>query len=421
VNREIMTLSRLASFQAIDELVGSRPARRWGRASLIARRSDGHSIASWFEAYRPEERITVVRESILDGKPWQSLMRVRIPKRPGSTETRAIDMPTVLDQARLYVFNDWLSVHAETVLTRVASAFRRGVRMSDVILNAHRRTKRLPFAAVVDISAFYDNIRWHLLDAIIAGLPADEGVRVLLRDLVRVDVLDRRTRALVVRTAGIPQGLSCSPVLANLLLNEFDQGVAHALSRLEAVIRRWCDDILLLAATGDALQRALGIVQDRLAKLGFTIKPGTGRIADLRAEPIAWLGISFGPCGLEVPFTTIGKKVIELQAKLDQGILDPEGVEDRLMALHRHYRWIIHPGNVQELITSIREKLVITNPSPSRKENLETIQRLIDDRHHRGPFPSWERTRGQPDGVDDRREAQTDQGDRRAVDPERYP
>lgn len=146
-----MTLERLASFQAIDNLVGSRPDRRWGRACLTTKRHDGDSIATWFETRSGAERIDAIRDALLNAAPWQPLLRVEIPKRPNSAETRPIDMPVVPDAARLYRLQDWLAPYAETELTKVAAAYRRGVQMSQVILNANRRMQRLPLAAVLDV------------------------------------------------------------------------------------------------------------------------------------------------------------------------------------------------------------------------------------------------------------------------------
>jgi len=417
---QVMTLERLASFAAVNDLVGARPDRRWGRASLATLRSDGHSIASWFETHTPEERTKLVREALLGQEPWGPLLRVQIPKKPGSVATRPIDMPLVLDQARLYLINAWLSKHAHRVLTRVAVAFRSGVQMAQVVLGAYERMQTAPFASVVDIAGFYDNIAWHLVDRVIDELPADERVQALLRDLTRVDVIERRSGHLVERTQGIPQGLSVSPVIANLVMNEFDQRVAHAVSRFGGSVRRYCDDILPLAPSRDANQRAIDILRDRLARLGLKIKAGTGKIADTRADAITWLGISFGPAGLDVPSATIDKKAFELQGKIDHAIIGPEGVEDRLMSLHKHYRRIIQPGRAQKLIASIRERLITTKLSLTRKEDLENLRTLINDRQSRGPYPSQGNPRGQPDGLDDHRGGPTNQGNRREDDLGRH-
>lgn len=388
MNQESMTLERLASFTDVDELVGFRPDRRWGRSCLTTVRSDAHSIASWFESHSAEERVDTVRAALLDGAPWEPLLRVEIPKRPNSVETRSIDMPVVRDAARLYVLQDWLAPHAETELTKVAAAYRRGVRMSQVVLNAHRRMQRLPFAAVLDVKAFYESLSWSMIDRVIGELPADEHVRDLLKALVRVEIVERRSGNRVEREGGIAQGLSISPTLANLAMNDFDRSVSHALSRLGVVIRRWCDDILLLCPTRDALQRALDIVQHRLAKLGLNVKSGTGMIADVRVEPVTWLGIEFGPLGLDVPDNIVEKKAAELQEELKLGIIASEGIDDALVSLDHHYRPIISEERSRKVIASIRGRLDVPNLPNDRKENTRQTRSLIEIRHTVDPRPT---------------------------------
>ncbi len=324
MNSEVMTLDHLASYAGVDDLVGLRPSRRWGRACLTTPRSDGHSIATWFEAHGEESVSGVSVRRCWSGSLGCRCIRVRNPK-PGGIEARSIDMPSVLDQARLYVINDWLSQYAEKTLTRVAVAFRRGVKIDQTILNAQRRMQRLPFACVIDVKAFYDRISWAFVDRVIEELPGDHGVQALLMHLVRVAVVDRRSGQPVERAMGIPQGLSCSPVFANLVLNEFDKGVAHAISRLGGVVRRYCDDILVQASSMAALVEAVVIIGDRLAHLDLRVKEGTGRMIDTRTEPVDWLGISLGPDGLDVPLRTIENKASELQGSSITGSLDQRG------------------------------------------------------------------------------------------------
>jgi len=381
----VITLGGLANRFDVEQLLGKRPNKRWGRASLTTPRSDGYSIATWFESYTAEERIKLVSEAFLNGTPWAPLLRFEIPKKPGSTETRGVDMPTVVDQARLYILNDWLAAHAETVLTKVAVAFRRGVRMSDLVLAASRRTKRLPFASVIDVAAFFDSIPWAIVDRTVERLPVDEDVRSLLKRLVRVEVDESGSRRPVKRVQGIPQGLSCSPVIANLALREFDAQGAHALSKIGATLRRYCDDILVQAPSLAATTQAVAIIQARLAKLGLTVKIGTGRPLDTRAESLTWLGIAFGPDGLHVPTEVVSRKVADLQARIDAGLTSEEGVEPSLISLSNYYERTVGPAEAMAVVSFINKGLDLPNiPHTSRKEGIEHLTQLVDDRSRRG-------------------------------------
>jgi hypothetical protein len=325
-------------------------------------------------------------------------MRVYIPKKPGSSDLRAIDMPTVLDQAVLYLLHDWS--HATHVLTRIAVGFRRGVQMHHTVLNAYAAMRKRPFVAVIDIAGFFDSIDWHLVDRIIRRLPADQDVQDLLGRLVRVEVVERLSGARMERRQGIPQGLSVSPVLANLVLDEFDRGAGHALSRLGVGLRRYCDDIIVISPSMAAGAKAVVIVRDRLERLGLTVKQGTGNLVDTREQAAVWLGVSFGPDGLAVPEAAIEAKAARLQAKLDQGVLDAKGVEDSLMSLDQHYRRIIGPERSQAVVLSIKGDLALPVVPHVRKEGAERLRQLAGERHHRGHMYPRALPYGKPDDVD---------------------
>lgn len=377
MNPNIMTLERLAAISVVHDIVGARPDRRWGRASLVGRRSDGYSIATWFDAHSVDARVQLVRDSILGSAPWSDLWRALIPKKSG-IDTRAVDMPVVVDQARLYPIADWASQHAEAVLSPVAVAFRRGRQLHQTILGAHQDALSRPFACVIDIKAFYDNVSWKLADQAIDRLPADDAVKLLLGDLVRAPVVNRTTRERVSRTIGLVQGLSPSPVLANLILNDWDRQVAHAVSRFGVSIRRYCDDILLLAGSMTALLRAVEIVTDRLARLGFRVKDGTGRPVNTCQEEVAWLGVSIGPEGLRVPESVIMSKASEIQGDIDHGVLSLKGLEDLLIGLLEHYRRVIPPDRFQTAVTTIRDRLDLSRLSHEREVS-RTLKHFFTD------------------------------------------
>ncbi len=378
----VMTLEALASPVEIGDLVGRwrRRTRRWSNASQVLRRSDDLSIAGWFTAHSWQERIQLVREALVQAAPWAPLLRVLVPKRVGSTETRPIDMPTVLDATRVYRLHDWLQPHAETVLTPVAVAFRPGRAFSDTVLNAHREMATRPFAAVLDIRAFYDAISWRLLDDLIARLPAEERLQELLRALVRAEVVERGSGVLVPRTAGIAQGLSVSPVLANLVLAEFDRIVAAVTGKVGARIRRYCDDMLVLAPNLAALEHSVSVVRDRLAQLGFQVKDATGQLLDTRETPVLWLGLDLTPTAIDVPGSVIERKTQELQARYDLGILSEGGIEDSLAHRHRHYSRILGAERADHVDAAIRGGLLLGAHPMRRKEGIERLRELVTER-----------------------------------------
>ena len=374
-----MTLDRLAKLGAVRQLVGPKPSDRWRSADPLVRRSDGISIAAWFEQNEAQRRIQLVRTATTEALPWRPLLRVLVAKRPGGQEFRPIDMPTVIDQARLYLVNQWLTAYAERVLNRMAVGFRQGLRMAEIIVGANQRAQHLRWASVIDIAKFFDSVEWNLADSVIESLPAEARLKRLLRALVRVEVRDRATGERVERSMGIPQGLSVSPTLANLVLRDFDRTVMGLLSKLGVWVRRYADDIILLCPSEKALANGAAIIRDRLGRLGLSVKAGTGQILCLDAEPVTWLGVSFDGERIDVPASVIDKKTATLQDKFDRGVLTAQGIEDSLIGLTRYYQRIIDSARVEEIISIIGGGLNLTNP-PRTKEGIDRLRMLITER-----------------------------------------
>lgn len=376
----VMTLKALASHERVARVVGRKPTARWKTADPLVRRGDDYSIASWFKRHGPAERIAMVQRALVEAQVWTSLLRVLITKGPNTTEKRPIDMPTVLDQARLYVIYGWLCTYAETVLSKVAIAFRPGRSMSDTVGAIHGRMGTLVWAMPLDIRDFYGSLTWPRLDKLIAGLPAEDRVKQLLRALVRVEIVDRMTGTTVIRRRGVPQGLSVSPVLANLFMADWDRQVVQAIAKLGCRLWRYCDDILILAPSEGALGRAGAIVSERLERLELTLKSGTGGVVDLRSGPLTWLGLSWTVGGLDVPDSVIRAKSADLQGRYDNGLLTREGIEDSLAGRLGHYQRILDPTKAEEIINSMRGLLNLSGSPMRRKEGLERLREVTRER-----------------------------------------
>jgi hypothetical protein len=293
---------------------------------------------------------------------------------------RAVDMPTIGDQARIFPLSDWLSLHAERVLSRIAVAFRRGFPLPSALLAAAQRANERPFASVIDISSFFDTIPWDLVDRTLRGLPADGRVRALLSSLTRVEVVERASGLGVTRSAGVPQGISPAPSLANLILHQFDITLAHRLSPQHVHVRRACDDLLLMGPSRIAVETGVHRASEALSKLGFSVKAGTGVVVDTRVEPVCWLGVAIGSGGLTVPDHVLARKIAALQAKVDAGVLSREGVEASLAALHNYYRRIVVPAHADAAIASVASRLGVPDRPHAREEVHRRLRELVEDR-----------------------------------------
>ena len=145
----------------------------------------------------------------------------------------------------------------------------------------------------VDLRAFFDNVRHHLLLEKMARRVNDRDVMYLLKLVLKVT-----------GKKGIPQGGPLSPLLGNIYLNEVDQ----MLERATEVTRsgkwtcveyvRFSDDLVVMIHANRRSNWLLKAVAKRLreelAKLQVEVNEEKSRIVDLsREESFGFLGFTF--------------------------------------------------------------------------------------------------------------------------------
>ena len=104
----------------------------------------------------------------------------------------------------------------------------------------------------------------------------DRAVLGLVRTLLRAGVM--QDGSLQRSVAGTPQGGVVSPLLANLYLHRLDRAWQ---AREHGVLVRYADDALVLCATREQAEAALGRLGDLLAELGLEPKAAKTRIVHL--------------------------------------------------------------------------------------------------------------------------------------------
>jgi RNA-directed DNA polymerase len=145
----------------------------------------------------------------------------------------------------------------------------------------------------IDLRAYFDNVRHHLLMEKVAERVSDEDVMRLLKMMLKAS-----------GKKGVPQGGVISPLLSNIYLNEVD----HMLERAKEVTRagkytrieyvRFADDLVILIDGHWRSEWLLAAVATRLreelAKLQVEINEEKSRIADLKkGESFGFLGFDF--------------------------------------------------------------------------------------------------------------------------------
>ena len=223
-------------------------------------------------------------------------MRVRrkeIPK-DGGTKVRVLGIPTIRDR----VVQGALKLILEPIFEADFQPGSYGYRPKR---SAHAAVERVAEAIAsgktrvidVDLQAYFDNIRHHVLLAKVAARINDADVMHLLQSILKAS-----------GSKGVPQGGVISPLLSHLYLTEVDR----MLERAKEVTRsgkytyieyaRFADDMVILVDAHHRHDWLLQAVEQRLREelmvLQVTINEEKSRTVDLaRGETFSFLGFDF--------------------------------------------------------------------------------------------------------------------------------
>ncbi|NJO56000.1 MAG: group II intron reverse transcriptase/maturase [Rhodospirillales bacterium] len=167
--------------------------------------------------------------------------------------------------------------------------------------SAHEAVERVARAIVlgktlvidVDLRAYFDNVRHHVLLWKVARRVDDDEVMRLLKQILKAS-----------GERGVPQGGVLSPVLSNLYLNEVDQmlerarEVTRGKQRTYVEYARYADDLVVLADPTRGHEWLRGALPKRLGeefgKLEVEVNQDKSRVVDLtKGESFGFLGFEY--------------------------------------------------------------------------------------------------------------------------------
>jgi RNA-directed DNA polymerase len=268
-------------------------AYRLAKANNGAPGSDGVTFEA-IEASGVDAFLQQIRDELVTYTYQPMRLRQKAIPQDGGTKVRVLSIPTIRDR----VVQGALKLILEPIF---AADFQPGSYGYRPKRSAHDAVRRVADAIVkyktrvidIDLQAYFDNVRHHVLLAKVAQRVSDPDILHVLKLSLKVS-----------GKQGVPQGGVISPLLSNLYLTEVDRMLERAKETTRRgpytylEYARFADDLVILGDAYPQHEWLLRAVEKRLreelAVLHVTINEIKSRLVDLaKGESFGFLGFEF--------------------------------------------------------------------------------------------------------------------------------
>jgi len=219
---------------------------------------DGMNV-DLFESWWSKNRQRIVDELLAGTYQPQPVKRCEIPKAKAGV--RVLGIPTVLDRVVQHAIVQVLTPIFDPGFCEHSFGFRPGRSAHGAVLAARKfAADGFRWVVDVDLKAFFDQVNHDVLMGRLAKRVADRDLLRLIRRFLRAGMLDGGVVG--PRTAGTPQGGPLSPLLSNVLLDEWDKELERRGHRFV----RYADDCNIYVRSERAGKRVLDSCRRFLAK-----------------------------------------------------------------------------------------------------------------------------------------------------------